>query len=150
MGELDEEALDELLEEDPDAALALVADLNSATDERLRRLAHELTARIVVAVARTATERRAGVGHQRRVPLDRPGADLDLDASLDAIVDARRAGANARTEDLVGRGWERPGTAVCLLVDRSGSMQGDRLATAAVTAAAVTLYASARAHRRRS
>ncbi len=35
------------------------------------------------------------------------------------------------------RAWTRHDTAMCLLVDRSGSMAGDRLATAAVAAAAV-------------
>ncbi len=37
--------------------------------------------------------------------------------------------------------WTRPDTALCLAVDRSGSMQGARLATAAVAAAAVVLRA---------
>lgn len=141
VGELDEGALDELLERDPDAALALLADLNSATDERLRRLAHALSARIVVEVARRGPTHRPGVGRQHRVPLDRPGADLDLDASLDAIVAARLSRTRPAVEELVGRAWERPDTALCLLVDRSGSMHGDRLATAAVTAAAVSLRA---------
>ena len=35
------------------------------------------------------------------------------------------------------RAWAKPGTALCLVVDRSGSMGGERLATAAVAAAAV-------------
>ena len=40
-------------------------------------------------------------------------------------------------ERLRVRGWVRPGTALCLLVDRSGSMGGKPLATAAIAAAAV-------------
>jgi uncharacterized protein with von Willebrand factor type A (vWA) domain len=40
-------------------------------------------------------------------------------------------------DDLYIRSWSTPGTAICLLVDRSGSMTGRPLATAAVTAAAV-------------
>jgi uncharacterized protein with von Willebrand factor type A (vWA) domain len=36
------------------------------------------------------------------------------------------------------RGWSTPATAICLLVDRSGSMEGRPLATSAVAAAAVS------------
>ena len=39
--------------------------------------------------------------------------------------------------DLKVRAWTRPAMAICLVVDRSGSMGGDRLAAAAVAAAAV-------------
>ena len=39
------------------------------------------------------------------------------------------------------RAWAKPGTAICLLVDRSGSMGGKPLATAAVTASAVAWQA---------
>jgi Mg-chelatase subunit ChlD len=38
-------------------------------------------------------------------------------------------------DDLRVMTWKRPETAICLLVDRSGSMQGNRLVTACVTAA---------------
>jgi len=139
VGTLDEDAFESLLDEDPDEALSLLADLNGATDERLRALAHRLSARVVVDLARrpAATSRR-GVRRIERVRMDRATGDVDLDASLDAIVDARRGETAARVEDLVVGAWRRPDTAVCLLVDRSGSMSGERLATAAVTAAAVT------------
>jgi cobalamin biosynthesis protein CobT len=39
--------------------------------------------------------------------------------------------------------WERPDTAVCLVIDRSGSMKGEALASAALAAAAVALRAPA-------
>ena len=66
------------------------------------------------------------------------GGDLDLDASLDALVAADRRRASAvDPDDLRVRAWTKPGTAMCLLVDRSGSMGGKPLATAAVAAAAV-------------
>ncbi|HAP74878.1 MAG TPA: hypothetical protein DCR14_02205, partial [Acidimicrobiaceae bacterium] len=66
----------------------------------------------------------------------RDGGDLDLDASLDAIADGRASGV-IDAERLRMRGWVRPGTGLCLLVDRSGSMGGKPLATAALAAAAV-------------
>ena len=65
------------------------------------------------------------------------GGDLDVDASLDALVTARAEGAAVDPDDLRVRSWSTPGTAICLLVDRSGSMTGRPLATAAVAASAV-------------
>ncbi|CAN5550996.1 hypothetical protein BH10ACT1_BH10ACT1_12910 [soil metagenome] len=142
VGLLDEGQFDDLMEDAPDEALSMLADLNGATDERLRALAHRLSARVVVDIARSAsTSTRRGIGRLERAPADRASGDLDLDGSLDAIVDARRSGSRPRAEELVVSSWRRPATAICLLVDRSGSMTGERLATAAVTAAAVALRA---------
>lgn len=64
-----------------------------------------------------------------------------MDASLDAIV-ATRSGAGAvdEADELHVQAWQRPSTAVCLLVDRSGSMAGDRL-YGAVAAASVLFRA---------
>ncbi|MGE0000141.1 MAG: hypothetical protein AB7U39_24745, partial [Ilumatobacteraceae bacterium] len=39
VGELDEAALDQAMQDDPDQAMALLADLTSATDPKLRELA---------------------------------------------------------------------------------------------------------------
>lgn len=141
-GVLDEGQFDDLLQEAPDEALSMLADLNGATDERLRALAHRLSARVVVDLARsTSATTRRGIGRLERASADRAGGDLDLDGSLDAIVEARRGAGRARAADLRVSAWRRPATAVCLLVDRSGSMTGERLATAAVVAAAVALRA---------
>lgn len=138
---LDPDAFATVLDEDPDAALALLADLNGATDESLRALAQRLSAQVVVDVARGAGPTHGGSGRLERVPSDRGSGDLDLDASLDAIVGARATRLPPRPEELWARTWRRPDLALCLLVDRSGSMQGERLATAAVTAAAVSIRA---------
>jgi Mg-chelatase subunit ChlD len=67
--------------------------------------------------------------------------DIDLDGSSDAIVAARTAGRPVHTDDLSVTAWRRPTTALCLLVDRSGSMHGERLAAAAIAAAAVAFRA---------
>jgi Mg-chelatase subunit ChlD len=64
--------------------------------------------------------------------------DIDIDASLDVINELRRHGA-ADVDQLKVRGWMKPGTALCLLIDRSGSMGGRPLATSAVAAAAVAV-----------
>jgi Mg-chelatase subunit ChlD len=137
VGELDEEAFGRLMEDDPDAALALLADMSSATDARLRELARRLAARIMVDVARRGRARRRGIGRIETRPFQADGGDLDLDASLEAITDAR-AGHRPPDEDrLRVRGWRKRGTALCLIVDRSGSMGGVPLAAAALAAAAV-------------
>jgi Mg-chelatase subunit ChlD len=52
-------------------------------------------------------------------------------------VTARSAGSAVDPDDLRVRAWSTPGTGICLLVDRSGSMTGRPLATAALAAAAV-------------
>jgi Mg-chelatase subunit ChlD len=63
--------------------------------------------------------------------------DLDVDASLDALTTARRDARAIDPDELRIRAWTKPGTAICLVVDRSGSMGGKPLATSAVAAAAV-------------
>lgn len=75
----------------------------------------------------------------RDLPYRPDGGDLDLDASLEAIVEAGRGAVDP--ERLRVRAWVKPDTAWCLLVDRSGSMGGRPLATSAVAAAAVALRA---------
>jgi Mg-chelatase subunit ChlD len=141
LGELDEAAFDELLSGDPDEALSLLADMNGATDERLRVLARRLAGRIMVDLARQGLTARRSVGRLARRPMDRTVGDIDLDASMDELVAARRGARPADPAELVAATWERPDTAVCLLVDRSGSMHGARLAAAALAAATVALRA---------
>lgn len=141
LGELDESAFDELMAQDADEALALLADMNGATDERLRALARRVAGRIMVDLARNGVAGHRSVGRLTRRPLDAATGDVDLDASMDELVAARRGRRPVDTASLVASTWERPDTAVCLLVDRSGSMHGARLATAALASAAVALRA---------
>jgi Mg-chelatase subunit ChlD len=60
---------------------------------------------------------------------------------MEAIASIRAGGTGTGAEGLHVQAWQRPATAVCLLVDRSGSMAGDRLAAAAVAAASVLFRA---------
>jgi Mg-chelatase subunit ChlD len=95
----------------------------------------------MVDLARQGLTARRSVGRLARRPMDRTAGDIDLDASMDELVAARRGARPADPAALVAATWERPDTAVCLLVDRSGSMHGARLATAALAAATVALRA---------
>ena len=137
LGVLDEGAVEEALAGRPDETLALLADLAGATDVRLRELARRLAGRIVIGIARADAARRRGVGRMRSMPMDETGGDLDLDASLESLQLSRAAGVAPSTDELSVRTWARPDVALCLVIDRSGSMSGARLAAAAVAAAAV-------------
>lgn len=141
VGVLDEEAFAEAMEDDPDEALALLADMAGATDARLRALARRLAGRVMVDVARVGARRRRGIGRLRTVAMSRAEGDLDLDTSMEAIAESRAAGTALDPDRAHVTAWQRPSTAVCLLVDRSGSMAGEALAAAAVAAAAVVLRA---------
>ncbi len=138
VGELDPAAVEEALSEDADDTLSLLADLTGATDVKLRELARDLAGRIVVDLARTGKPRVRGVGRLASMPMDDGGGDLDLDASIEAIGLARATGGAPPLDELVARTWTRPGLALCLLIDRSGSMTGARLAAAAVAVAAAS------------
>lgn len=138
VGMLDERALSELERRDPDAALTLLAEMSGATDQRLRRLARALSGRVMVRTASSRGAPRPGAGRIRSRRWE-PGVDVDVDASMDELVVSNLAGRAADPAGLRGPGWVRPATAISLVVDRSGSMGGARLATAAVAAAAVAL-----------
>ncbi len=125
------------MEEDPDDTLALIADLTGATDPKLRELARRLAGRLYLDLSRRGPAMPRGVGQMRTHRYRPEGGDLDIDASLDALVFARAAHEAVDPDDLRVRSWSTPHTAICLLVDRSGSMTGRPLATAAVAASAV-------------
>jgi Mg-chelatase subunit ChlD len=142
VGMLDEAALGHALAQQPDEALALLADLMTATDESLRAAAQMLASRLILDRSRIGRSIRSGTGRPRRVPASR-GGDLDLDSSLEAISGAYAAGRSPSLDELVARDWGRPDLALCVVLDHSGSMNGSRLAAAAVTTAACALRAPA-------
>lgn len=135
MGEVDANAFEELLDDAPDDALELLAKMTQATDRDLAALSKQLAGRIVLDLARTGTVKSRGVGRLVRHPATPNTTDIDLDASLDAVIEARAVGRRPSLEDLQAVHWQQPATAICLLVDRSGSMNGERLASAALAAA---------------
>ena len=126
--------------EDAEAALTLLMLMSTATDPALRRRVQALVPRLVLDRAQNGPRGRSGSGRLRPVRADR-GMDLDLDRSMDAVTSARAEQRPLGLEDLTAHRWERPSTALCLLVDRSGSMEGAHLATAAMAAAACALRA---------
>jgi Mg-chelatase subunit ChlD len=132
VGALDEAALAGALEDDLDEGVSLLVDLARATDPKLREKARRLAASLLVPAARIPGPSSPG-GSARIGPVREAGVDLDLDATLDGLAEH----PELRPEDLRWRGWRRPGRAVVLLVDASGSVTGPPLTTAIVTAAAL-------------
>jgi Mg-chelatase subunit ChlD len=136
VGELDEEALSSALEDDPDDTLALLADLTGATDPELRELASRLAGRLFLDLAKRGPASPRGVGSSAPSATDPTVAtSTSMPASTPRHGALRRVGSRSRRP--AGAVVVHTGTAICLLVDRSGSMTGRPLATAAVTAAAV-------------
>lgn len=112
--------------------------MSGATDPALRAQVQALVPRLVLERARLGPSGRIGAGRLRPQRADR-GGDLDLDASLEAVAVAHAEGRPPSLEELTASAWQRPATALCLVVDRSGSMDGRRLATAAMATAACAL-----------
>jgi magnesium chelatase subunit D len=139
VGELDEQAIEELFAEDPDAALALLADAATAMDQGLRRAARRLATRLIVRLA--GDERASERGLRRLVSEVDELGDVDVERTIER-AEGRRPG---RGDDVVVQRWKAPSRSLCLLVDRSGSMRGGAVARAALAAAAVVLASQDRA-----
>ncbi len=139
VGVLDEQAMGRALAEDP-AAFQLLAVMATATDEQLRAAAVRLSVRIVLERARAGRASARGISRLRPVRGATDG-DLDLDASIEGVSAARTEARPVAHDDLATVQWARPRTAFAVVVDRSGSMSGARLASAATVAAACALRA---------
>jgi magnesium chelatase subunit D len=139
VGQIDPAALDAQLRRDPERAVALLADMAVATDPALRADARRLAGRLLPPLARVGVPSRRGT---RRLVAHRGSlaGDLDLDRTLE-LSEGRRPD---RADRIVARSWGAAPRAVCLLVDRSGSMSGRAVALAAVAASAVVQAASDR------
>ncbi|MGY1834833.1 VWA domain-containing protein [Blastococcus sp. SYSU DS0510] len=122
----------DLAARDPDAAARVLAAAARAFDPRLRAAARALAARLPMGSPRTGIADRPGTS-RLVTRCDPTGSDVDLDATLAA----RGSEPRWRAEHLRTRGWRSTGRAVILLVDASGSVAGDELAAAVLTASAL-------------
>jgi Mg-chelatase subunit ChlD len=137
VGVLDEQALHRALADDP-TAFELLAAMTTATDENLRAAAIRLCAALVLERARAGRASARGISRLRAVR-GAPDGDLDIDASVEAVSAARAEARPVGLDDLTTVQWARAPTAFAVVVDRSGSMTGARLAAAATVAAACAL-----------
>ena len=115
----------------------------AAADRRLAALAAGLAGRLALDLARAGASSSRGVGLLVHGRADRHAGDVDIDRSLEALSEAAAAGRAPSLDEVWVRHWQQPATAVSLVVDRSGSMGGPKLAAAAVAAAACALRAPA-------
>jgi magnesium chelatase subunit D len=139
VGRIDPDALAGVMSRDPDAAVALLADMAVATDPELRADARRLARRLLPPLGRVGTPRRRGTKRM----VSRAGSaegDVDVERTLEKSNGMRPRYAS----QLVSRQFAAAPRAVCLLVDRSGSMSGHAVAIAAVAAAAIVQAASDR------
>src|ERR1700689_1558393 len=139
VGVLDEQALNQALGEDP-ATFELLAAMTNATDERLRAAAIRLSASIVLERARAGRTSMRGISRLRPARGAADG-DLDIDASIEGVSASRAEARPVALDDLTTVHWARAQTAFAVVVDKSGSMNGARLAAAATVAAACALRA---------
>ena len=139
VGVLDERAMSQALADDP-TAFELLAAMTTATDENLRAAAIRLSTAIVLERARSGRTSMRGISRLRPVRGALEG-DLDIDASIDGVSQARSEARPVALDDLTTVQWARANTAFAVVVDRSGSMTGARLAAAATVAAACALRA---------
>jgi len=131
--------MSQALADDP-AAFELLAAMTTATDENLRAAAIRLSASIVLERARAGRPSMRGISRLRPVRGATDG-DLDIDASIEGVSAARSEARPVAVEDLTTVQWAKAPTAFAVVVDRSGSMSGPRLAAAATVAAACALRA---------
>lgn len=103
-----------------------------ATDPALRAQARELARRLLPRLGASGRPRQRGT-HRLVVHAGTLEGELDLERTLDR-TGARRP---RHGSELVTRRFAAAPRAVCLLVDRSGSMGGHAVALAAVAASAV-------------
>ena len=139
VGKIDSAEFAGAMRRDPDAAVALLADMAVATDPALRADARRLARRLLPPLGRVGTPRRRGA---RRL-VARSGAS-DGDVDVDRTLERSDGRAPREAGQFVSRQFAAAPRAVCLLVDRSGSMSGHAVAIAAVAAAAVVHAASDR------
>jgi Mg-chelatase subunit ChlD len=139
-GQVDRRAFADAIAEDPELILDLMPHLAKASDGVLRRVAREVAGRLVIRFAEAAGGSAAGDGKWRSARWT-PGAEVDLEAVLEELLIARSLGEPLDVEHLQARTWQRRQTAVCLVVDNSGSMGASRLSAAAVATAALAMRA---------
>lgn len=136
-GQLDVGALEELLGSDLERGATMLAALVGSSDPALAAAARRIAGRLLLDIAR----RGRGAGGRPRAVHAAGWSDgeLALERSLEPLVMARARGQGVDPAELVERRRRTPRHALCLLVDHSGSMEEERLATAALAAAALVV-----------
>ncbi len=112
--------------------LAAVPDDGQPDPETVRR-ARQIAGRLAVPRPRRDTSARRGIGELASVRYRGGSDDIDLDATVDQLVEH----PVPDDDDIIVRERMRTRRRVVLLVDVSGSMRGERVRTAAATVGAL-------------
>jgi Mg-chelatase subunit ChlD len=118
---------------DERGTLVDVLDGEPRADAETLRRARQITARLAVPRPRRDTTARRGVGELASLRYKGGSDDLDLDATLEQLVEH----PVPEEDDIIVRERVRTRRSVVLLVDVSGSMRGERIRTAAATVGAL-------------
>jgi Mg-chelatase subunit ChlD len=108
--------------------------VEEAVDRETLVRARQIAARLSIRRPRRDVTSRRGVGELASVRYAGGSDDIDLDATLDHLVEH----PVPDDDDIVVRERVRTRRAVVLVVDVSGSMRGERVRTAAATVGALT------------
>jgi len=116
-----------------EAALLGEARGDAGRDPETLRRARQIAARLAVPRPRRDVTARRGVGELASVRYRGGSDDIDLDATLDQLVEH----PVPEDDDIIVRERVRTRRSVVLAVDVSGSMRGERVRTAAATVGAL-------------
>ena len=116
-----------------EAASIVVADAEAAIDPIARTRARQIAARLAVRRPRRDATSRRGIGELGSMPYRGGSDEIDLDRTIEVLTER----PVPEDEDIVVRDRIRTKRSVVLAVDVSGSMRGERVATAAATVGAL-------------
>ena len=111
----------------------VVAPDEVAPDPETLRRARQIAGRLMIPRPRLADTCRRGVGELASVRYRGGSDDIDLDRTIDALVEH----PVPEDDDIIVRERIRTRRSIVLLVDVSGSMRGERVRTAAATVGAL-------------
>lgn len=114
-------------------ATLVVPEADAAIDPVARARARQIAARLAVPRARRDATSRRGIGELGSLPYRGGSDEIDLDKTIEVLAER----PVPEDEDIVVRDRIRTKRSVVLAVDVSGSMKGERVATAAATVGAL-------------
>lgn len=116
-----------------EAASVDVPEADAAIDPVARTRARQIAARLAMPRARRDATSRRGIGELGSLPYRGGSDEIDLDATIEVLAEH----PVPEDEDIIVRDRIRTKRSVVLTVDVSGSMKGERVATAAATVGAL-------------
>ncbi|MDQ2662152.1 MAG: VWA domain-containing protein [Actinomycetota bacterium] len=116
-----------------EAASVVVPDADAAIDPVARTRARQIASRLAIRRPRRDATSRRGIGELGSLPYQGGSDEIDLDRTIEVLAEH----PVPDDEDIIVRDRIRTKRSVVLAVDVSGSMKGERIATAAATVGAV-------------